>query len=78
MSEVTIEYFGIAAVSLMVLFYALEKLHHCFVGLFALACGFAATYALLIESYPFMLAEGIWSVVAMRRWFVQRERARLE
>ena len=75
LSDVAVEYFGATAVFLMVLFYALEKRHHAYVALFALACGFAATYAFLIESYPFMLAEGIWSLVAIKRWTL-RFRAR--
>jgi len=63
-----IEYFGLVAVVLMVLFYALESKHHSFVLLFALACLGAATYAYLIKSYPFMLAEGVWALVALHRY----------
>jgi len=63
-----IEYFGLLAVVLMVLFYALENAHHRFVLLFALACMGAAVYAYLIKSYPFMLAEAVWSLVALNRY----------
>jgi len=65
---VLIEYFGLAAVVLMVLFYALENKHYNFVLLFALACMGAAIYAYLIKSYPFMLAEAVWSLIAFNRY----------
>jgi len=63
-----IEYFGLLAVVLMVLFYALENTHHSFVLLFALACMGAAVYAYLIKSYPFMFAEAVWSLIALNRY----------
>jgi len=37
---------------------------------FALASMGASAYAVAIESWPFALVEGVWSVIALRRWFV--------
>jgi len=63
-----IEAFGLSSVALMVLFYALEGRAAVFTLAFAVACLSAALYAFLIGSYPFMIAEGIWSVIAFRKW----------
>ena len=63
-----IEFLGIGAVTIMVVSYGLEQRHPLFVALFALGCTLAAFYALLIGSYPFLVAEGIWALVALRRY----------
>jgi hypothetical protein len=62
------EIFGLAAVIAMVTTYALERRSHWFVLAFALACAAASLYAMLIQSLPFALAEGIWAVIAFQRW----------
>ncbi|WP_136656719.1 hypothetical protein [Nitratireductor sp. XY-223] len=66
------EILGIVAVFIMVASYALEQRHPVFVIIFAGGCALAAFYAFLIHSYPFVVAEGIWSVVAFRRWIAVR------
>ena len=63
-----IELFGLAAVIAMVATYALEQRSHWFVLAFALSCAAASLYAVLIQSLPFALAEGIWAVIALLRW----------
>ena len=68
-----IETLGIIAVVIMVSAYALEDRGHIFILIFAVGCALAATYALLIGSIPFLIAEGIWAVIALRRW--QRRRS---
>ena len=68
-----IEYLGILAVTIMVVSYGLEARHPLFVALFSAGCALAAFYALLIGSYPFLVAEGIWSVVALRRYLRLRQ-----
>jgi hypothetical protein len=60
--------FGATAVSMMVLAYALERRHHAFIALFALACGLSSAYAMLIGSLPFAAVEALWSAVALRRF----------
>ena len=67
------ETLGIVAVFIMVASYALEHRHPVFVAIFASGCALAAVYALLIHSYPFVIAEGIWSVIAVRRWLAVRK-----
>lgn len=66
-----IELFGISAVAAMVASYALEDRNPVFILIFAMSCAFAAFYAFLITSYPFMIAEGLWSLIAFRRWFIK-------
>jgi hypothetical protein len=56
----------------MVVSYALEARAAAYVLVFALSCAAAATYAILIGSWPFAAAESIWAVVALRRWFRRR------
>jgi hypothetical protein len=63
-----IEFLGLLAVCAMVIFYALEDRSPQMTLAFAISCACAAAYALAIGSYPFMLAEGIWAVIAARKW----------
>lgn len=60
--------FGLAAVSGMLLFYALERRHAHFVLAFAGACAAASAYGFLIGSWPFGLVEAVWAAVALHRW----------
>lgn len=62
------EAFGILAIVIMVVSYALEKRSPVFIASFAVGCALAATYAFLIKSYPFLIAEGVWAVIAAIRW----------
>jgi hypothetical protein len=64
--------FGLIAVSLMLLFYSLEERSPVFVLAFAGACLLGSVYGFLQGAWPFGLVEGIWSIVALRRWRVQR------
>jgi hypothetical protein len=52
---------------MMVLAYALERRHHAFIMLFAIACGLSSAYGFLIGSLPFGLAEALWALVALQR-----------
>jgi hypothetical protein len=60
--------FGLVAVGLMVLFYGLEARSPWFVLLFAFSCVAASLYGFLQGAWPFGLAEGLWSILAMRRF----------
>ena len=61
--------FGFAAVSLMLLFYAFEhRSRWCVLG-FAAACAMGSAYGFLISAWPFGTLEGIWALVALRRWW---------
>lgn len=64
-----IEALGIVAIIIMVGSYALEKVHPAFIASFAVGCSLATIYAWLIGSYPFFIAEGLWAIIAFRRWW---------
>lgn len=66
-----IEFLGLSAVVAMVVSYALEDRNTVFILIFAISCAVAAFYAFLITSYPFMIAEGVWALIAFRRWFTK-------
>lgn len=68
MSTTAVEALGIAAVTIMVTSYALEKRAPVFIAIFSGGCALAAFYAYLLGSWPFVVAEGIWAVIAFRRW----------
>jgi hypothetical protein len=67
------EWLGIVAITVMVGAYAMEKRHPVFIAIFAVGCAMAAVYAFLIGSYPFLIAEGLWAMIAARRWWVTRQ-----
>jgi hypothetical protein len=61
--------FGLFAVSLMLVTYALEKRANGFVLAFALACALGSIYGFLQGAWPFGGVEAVWSLVALRRWW---------
>lgn len=63
-----LDLWGFASVTVMVSAYALEARGRTWVLVFAAASVSAAAYAVAIESWPFALVEGVWSVIALRRW----------
>lgn len=70
-----IEQLGLIAVIIMVGAYALEARHPAFILIFSFGCALAATYAWLIGSMPFFVAEGIWAIIAFLRWYRARQTA---
>lgn len=64
--------FGLAAVTLMLLFYAFERRSPWFVLAFAGACLLASAYGFLSGAWPFGLVEAVWALVALRRWHGSR------
>lgn len=60
--------FGLAAVAAMLLFYALEERNPHYILAFAAACVLGSVYGFLQGAWPFGLVEGVWSLVAIRRW----------
>jgi hypothetical protein len=64
--------FGLFAVSAMLVCYAFEARSTWFILGFAVACALGSTYGFLQGAWPFGIVEGIWSVVALRRWFRAR------
>ena len=64
--------FGLFAVTLMLVTYALEGRSPWFILAFAFSCALGSTYGFLQGAWPFGMVEAIWSVVAARRWFLAR------
>ena len=60
--------FGLAAVTAMLVFYALEDRSPWFVLAFAAACVAGSIYGFLQGAWPFGLVEAIWAGVAVWRW----------
>ena len=67
--------FGLAAVSAMLLCYAMEQRSPWWVLGFALSCVAGSAYGFLQGAWPFGLVEGVWSLVAARRWWALRRAA---
>jgi len=70
-------FFGLAAVTAMLVCYALEKRSPWFILAFAGACVLASVYGFLQGAWPFGLVEAVWSVIAVRRWWLERTRPAL-
>ena len=64
--------FGAAAVSLMLVSYALERRSAWWVFVFACACAASSLYGFRAGTWPFGVVEGIWAAVALRRWSQRR------
>jgi len=63
-----ITFFGLFAVTAMLVCYALENSSPWFVLGFAGACALGSAYGFLQGAWPFGLVEAVWSVVAAQRW----------
>ncbi len=66
MNPVTL--FGVAAVTFMMVMYALEARGRGFILAFALGCLLSSAYGFLSGAWPFGVVEAIWTVVAVRRY----------
>jgi hypothetical protein len=60
--------FGVAALTFMMLMYALEARHVRFVLAFACGCALSSAYGFLAGTWPFGVVEAIWAVIALRRY----------
>jgi hypothetical protein len=68
--------FGLFAVTAMVLCYAFEDRNPWFILGFAVSCVLGSIYGFLQGAWPFGVVEGIWSVIAARRWWVSRHKSK--
>jgi hypothetical protein len=59
----------------MLVCYALEARSSWFVFAFGLACFGAAAYGWLAGAWPFGVIEGLWGLLALRRWYRARTTA---
>jgi hypothetical protein len=60
--------FGAAAVTFMMLMYALERRGPGFVLAFALGCALSSSYGFLAGTWPFGIVEALWTAIALRLW----------
>lgn len=67
--------FGLLAVTLMLMFYTLESRSRWYTLGFAGACVLGSAYGFLQGAWPFGFVEAVWSVVALRRWWLAGESA---
>jgi len=70
-----LSWFGLIAVGLMLIAYALEHISHWFVLVFALSCVLAALYGFLQGAWPLGVLFLLWSAVAYWRWHRRRREA---
>ena len=63
--------FGLFAVTAMVVCYALEKRSPWFVLGFAGSCVLGSIYGFLQGAWPFGMVEAVWSVIALRKWWLE-------
>jgi hypothetical protein len=64
--------FGLFAVTLMLVCYALEDRSRWFILAFAAACALGSIYGFLQGAWPFGLVEAVWAIVALRRWSLRQ------
>jgi len=60
--------FGLFAVSMMVVCYALEDRSSWYILGFAVACALGSIYGFLQGAWPFGLIEAVWTAIALWRW----------
>ena len=60
--------FGVAALTFMMVMYALEARGRRFVLAFALGCALSSAYGFLSSAWPFGVVEAVWTIVALRRF----------
>jgi hypothetical protein len=54
----------------MLVSYAFEHRSRWFILAFSAACALGSVYGFLQGAWPFGLVEAIWSLVAVRRWWL--------
>jgi hypothetical protein len=64
----TLTTFGLASVTAMLVFYALEDRNPAYILAFAGACALASIYGFLQGAWPFGVVEAIWALIAVQRW----------
>lgn len=67
--------FGLFAVTAMLVTYALEARSAWFTLAFAGSCVLGSSYGFLQGAWPFGLVEGVWTLVALGKWWSRRRRA---
>jgi hypothetical protein len=70
--------FGAAAVTFMVLMYALEHRGRQFILLFGCGCLLSSVYGFLAGTWPFGVVEAIWAAITFRRYGRTPESAQVD
>lgn len=70
MSAITV--YGVVVLVFMMAMYALEGRHRRYVVLFALGCALSSSYGFASGAWPFGVVEGVWSLIALRRYLTLR------
>ena len=60
--------FGVVALTFMMTMYALEHRGSVYIVGFAAGCALSSSYGFLSGAWPFGVVEGIWCMVALRRF----------
>jgi hypothetical protein len=60
--------YGAAAVTFMMLMYAMEQRHRLFVLAFGCGCLASSAYGFLAGTWPFGVVEIIWAAIAFNRY----------
>lgn len=68
--------FGAAAVTFMMVMYALERRDSRYVLAFALGCLLSSAYGFLAGAWPFGVVEVAWAGVALQRYLLRADRRR--
>lgn len=64
--------YGVVALTFMMVMYALERRGRQFIAAFALGCALSSVYGFLSGAWPFGVVEGVWTLVALRRYHSTR------
>lgn len=64
--------FGVVAVSIMVVCYALERRSHWYTLGMSACCVAASVYGFLAGTWPFGVLEGVWAIIAFYKWLDRR------
>ncbi len=61
--------YGVVALTFMMLMYAFEHRDRRLILAFALGCALSSSYGFLSGVWPFGVVEGVWSLIAVNRFF---------
>lgn len=60
--------YGVAALTFMMVMYAMERRGRMFVLAFSLGCALSSGYGFVSGAWPFGVVEAIWCLIAVRRY----------
>lgn len=63
--------YGVVALTFMMTMYALEARGRWFVLGFTVGCALSSSYGFVSGAWPFGVVEGIWTMIALRRFSVR-------